>query len=203
MWGSLFLSCERTSCRKGGGAGGAVVEKFVFCPGAVVGRARRAVCLMIVECDRIVERVIYFWRRRGDHYFSSRANQSIRPQSSAQRKWCGLASQVRSRHRPVRSIHDRRPCARRVTRPQRWTGGDGDQTESRVRLLSYFFGHDVERVATCSKTSRFQIRTPQSERSARESRGTLDENLRREEHCEHAEKRDDEHLQQLCRQPGE
>ena len=51
--------------------------------------------------------------------------------------------------------------------------------------------------------SRFQIRTPQSERSARESRGTLDENLRREEHCEHAEKRDDEHLQQLCRQPGE
>ena len=105
MWGSLFLSCERTSGRKGGGAGGAVVEKFVFCPGAVVGRARRAVCLMIVECDRIVERVIYFWRRRGDHSReSSRANQSIRPQSAVEcADGSGAVWRPRSAHVTVRS----------------------------------------------------------------------------------------------------
>ena len=64
---------------------------------------------------------------------------------------------------------------------------------------------DMEYVAT-SKTSDpiiLSSKFGQSERSARELRGTLDENLRREEHCEHADKCDDEHLQQLRRQPGE
>lgn len=77
-----------------------------------------------------------------------------------------------------------------------WTGGDGDQTNGAYGLG--FFWHEWNVAVPRHLASKFG----QSERSARESRGTLDENLRREEHCEHAEKRDDEHLQQLCRQSG-
>ena len=59
-------------------------------------------------------------------------------------------------------------------------------------VWSGFFWHEWNVAVPRHLASKFG----QSERSARESRGTLDENLRREEHCEHAEKRDDEHLQQ-------